>query len=320
MNKMNIEFRSNLTIDNLPLEKSFVFSGGEVQIRLPEIFVNGYESQEAKNKTITIKTILNSANAIMELILVRKALEHYCPDNAIDLICWYLPYMRQDRICSPGECNSAEEFLEILSNLNFRSIFTADLHSRKGFSGWLEFTNTLYNFKSPITGLFEIDTLSILKENYGIYIFKHKYDILVAPDKGSVEKVRKISEYYGIPYIIGNKIRNPNTGYITDYDLDYNSIESLRDKSLLVIDDICDGGMTFILLINKLKIDNPMIVDLYVTHGIFSKDTGCLYDAGYDHIITTNSLFDNERKKEYHSELDDKFIVLNLDRLIKQTI
>lgn len=37
----------------------------------------------------------------------------------------------------------------------------------------------------------------------------------------------------------------------------------------------------------------PAIVDLAVSHGIFSKGKGCLYNAGISNIYTTNSLLRN---------------------------
>jgi ribose-phosphate pyrophosphokinase len=54
-----------------------------------------------------------------------------------------------------------------------------------------------------------------------------------------------------------------------------------------VIDDICDGGATFIELAKQLHAPN---LTLRVTHGVFSKGVDRLVRAGYSRIITTNSL------------------------------
>ena len=42
-------------------------------------------------------------------------------------------------------------------------------------------------------------------------------------------------------------------------------------RNCLIVDDICDGGGTFIPLAKKLKNAGAKTVTLYVTHGIFSK-------------------------------------------------
>lgn len=310
---MHNEFKSNLTINGIPLEKSFIFSGGELQIRLPETFVKG---SYIRSSGITIKTILNSANAIMELILTKKALDHYCPDEKVELICWYLPYMRQDRICHPGECNSSVELLNILESLEFNIIYTADLHSKKPFEHWGKMKEKLYNnFKIPMTRVVEFDSFDIITKTLNnLDNFNLFYDVLVAPDKGAVEKVAKIAEHFNLPYIIGDKIRDPENGQIIDYHLDLNGVDTLRGKTLLVIDDIVDGGGTFILLGDKLKRNGARNIDLYVTHGIFSKGVMPLYNAGYDLIITTDSLMtDNNYKKVY----TDSFKILNLSEILQ---
>lgn len=308
---MHNEFKSNLTINGIPLEKSFIFSGGELQIRLPEIFVKG---SYIRSSGITIKTILNSANAIMELILTKKALDHYCPDEEVELICWYLPYMRQDRICHPGECNSSVELLNILESLEFNIIYTADLHSKKPFEHWGKKKEKLYNnFKIPMTRVIEYDSFDIITKS----LDNEFYDVLVAPDKGAVEKVAKIAKHFNLPYIIGDKIRDPENGHIIDYKIDLNGVDSLRYKTLLVIDDIADGCGTFVLLGDKLKRNGASNIDLYVTHGIFSKGVMPLYNAGYDLIITTNSLLTDNYYEEVYP---DSFKILNLSELFSLQI
>lgn len=63
---------------------------------------------------------------------------------------------------------------------------------------------------------------------------------------------------------------------------------SAHDQDFIVIDDICDGGATFIAIAEKLKPLKPKSLSLMVSHGIFSKG---LKDLGslYNNIYTTNS-------------------------------
>lgn len=64
-----------------------------------------------------------------------------------------------------------------------------------------------------------------------------------------------------------NKARNVQTGEITGTEV-YGDV---KDKVVLIIDDICDGGRTFIELGKVLKERGASKVILYVTHGIFSQ-------------------------------------------------
>jgi len=53
------------------------------------------------------------------------------------------------------------------------------------------------------------------------------------------------------------------------------------------VDDICDGGRTFIESAGLLREAYPEAdIHLYVSHGIFSKGTDVLFDAGIKTIHT----------------------------------
>ena len=69
--------------------------------------------------------------------------------------------------------------------------------------------------------------------------------------------------------------------------------EDIPEGYFLLVDDICDGGGTFIGLANEC-FPSWADYDLYVTHGIFSKGTDILFDA-FVNVITTDSL------PQYHS-------------------
>lgn len=70
----------------------------------------------------------------------------------------------------------------------------------------------------------------------------------------------------------------------------------------MIIDDICDGGATFIDLARQLSKCDPKSITLFVTHGIFRNGTNDLYDAGITRIITTDSLPQTliNHKGEFH--------------------
>ena len=128
----------------------------------------------------------------------------------------------------------------------------------------------------------ERSQLDILKENPQIL---DGIDYLISPDKGASLKTKAIGKLYDIPVIYCNKARDSSNGFIV-YD-EVNCIE-IRDKSVLIVDDLCDGGMTFILLAKMLRKSSPKSLSLYVTHGIFSKGKSVLTDAGINTIHCIN--------------------------------
>lgn len=76
-----------------------------------------------------------------------------------------------------------------------------------------------------------------------------------------------------------------------------NQIENNPGCEILIFDDLCDGGATFIAgskILKELYPDRK--INLYITHGLFSKGIGRLLD-NFDHIYCTNSYQDIEHSK-----------------------
>jgi len=62
------------------------------------------------------------------------------------------------------------------------------------------------------------------------------------------------------------------------------------NDNFLIVDDICDGGGTFIGLGEAIKKINPSAkLELFVTHGFFTKGLDKLLKL-YDTIYTTDSV------------------------------
>jgi len=167
----------------------------------------------------------------------------------------YLPYARQDKEITNNTTFALRTFSKLLNSLNFKKVIIIDVHSD--------------------IALYLIDN-SITKLPSNFYKIVDKYKNICYPDKGA-------SGRYDIKRenkIIGNKTRDQLTGYITNYTIS----GDVKNKNILIVDDICDGGMTFILLVKKLIENGANRVDLYVSHGLFTKGTQCLYDAGITNI------------------------------------
>jgi ribose-phosphate pyrophosphokinase len=86
----------------------------------------------------------------------------------------------------------------------------------------------------------------------------------------------------GIPLINAWKTRDVATGNISGF-----GCSPLGEaKKVLIVDDICDGGGTFLGLKGILPAD--VKCDIFVTHGIFSKGTKSLLSA-FDTVFCTDS-------------------------------
>ena len=65
----------------------------------------------------------------------------------------------------------------------------------------------------------------------------------------------------------------------------------MEGSDILIVDDICDGGRTFIGLAEELKKKNAGDLYLFVTHGIFSQGFSEL-KKHFKKIFSTNSFND----------------------------
>lgn len=179
----------------------------------------------------------------------------------------YLPYGRQDKEVSNEATFALRTFAKLLNTLDFASVIVMDPHSTIA--------------------------IDLIKNSRAEYPFHQIYelihsgycDIACYPDKGARTKYTEVySQMIGDRHVYGEKVRDQLTGNILKYDLIGG--DRVKGQKVLIIDDICDGGMTFKILAKDLLDAGATEVNLFVTHGIFSKGVRTLRDAGITHIFT----------------------------------
>lgn len=239
--------------------KMFHFPGGEIQIRLG--------TNKAIYHRYTIDARITDAEGLMELLLITDALrrqENTRRGLAIDLNLPYIPYARQDRPCVPGEALSLKVFADIINAQNYRQVQVYDSHS-------------------PVALALLDRVVEVPACNLVARIAKPEW-IFVAPDAGATRRVSECAKLLKAPMVQAIKSRDPATGEITKTKV---LSEHVGDKTFLIIDDICDGGRTFLELGIELRKLTTGPIYLYVTHGIFSKEFEVFKDI-IDRIYCAN--------------------------------
>lgn len=206
----------------------------------------------------------NEAELIHIVQLAELVQQEYNLED-ITLVAPYLPYGRQDKEVSNQTSFALSTIKSILYNANICRIETFDAHSQ---------SDMIYSI-SP--RLFHKSVTN--------------HDIICCPDAGAAERYKYNFELEKHNHICFEKVRNQLTGEITGLKL--LGSNNIKGRSILIVDDICDGGMTFIKVVEALKEYKPSSVDLAVSHGLFSRGKQILYDAGISNIYTTNSLLRN---------------------------
>ncbi|WP_428504776.1 ribose-phosphate diphosphokinase [Roseateles sp.] len=238
------------------------FPGGERHLRLPESVLG------CTDLCWTITAGLYSAEGVMDLLLLADALKRAVPAGAqLHLRLPYVPYARQDRVAIEGEPLSAAVFCQLINSVEFATVTVSDPHS-----------DVVPALLRNVRVIPAVHYVRQLREGALSHIGELA---VVAPDAGARKRAELVAKAIGSQLVFASKRRNPLTGRLSDAAVE----GELPDLPLLVVDDICDGGGTFIALAAALRERSQQPLYLYVTHGLFTKGLAPLR-AHFDAIFT----------------------------------
>lgn len=237
---------------NSPFIDWFSYPAGEQQVRLKADKIP--ELQEAY--TISIVARIKSGDDLIALALLKDCLDHSLVEPRLHLVLPYLPYGRADRRFTDFDCHGLSFFGDFINSLGFLRVETLDVHSREARN----YIDSLYNCEPRVWIQKSIDDFS---GEAG-----HPINILY-PDQGAA--LRHQNDYRNVhKALYCEKERDPETGKLLGFKIP--AAEEFEGRDTLIIDDICDGGGTFIGIAKELfkHTEDPLLA-LYVSHGIFSK-------------------------------------------------
>jgi len=182
---------------------------------------------------------------------------HPIPSLVLPLI----PGSRQDRINPSGDyLFTLKSVAKALNARRFPSVVVLDPHSDVG---------------PALIDRCRVIAASVPNDN--------EYDGVIAPDGGAEKRAYRIAASLGLPLFHAWKTRDVTSGALAGF-----GIEPIRAGNYLVVDDLCDGGGTFIGLADLLDASGAR-ADLYVTHGLFTKGTQVLLDR-FTGVFCTDSV------------------------------
>lgn len=243
------------------------FPAGERYLRISEDdveFLCGYK-ENYSGSTITVTPLDATSDTIMDLLLFSDAIKQLKINTVLILKLFYTPYSRQDRACKDGESSSYQQIMGLLK-YHYNYINTLDVHNSSAYVGE-EFSNTMPNYAENFISINTQYDLKYFMEFYGI---NKDNTGIVAVDKGALDRcvyACKSLEFESENLVTFSKRRKQN-GEI-EHTLISNKVTMYDFNNFLIIDDICDGGTTFVNILKYLpKNANKYLV---VSHGIFSK-------------------------------------------------
>lgn len=259
--------------------KWWTFPGGERNVKIVDI-----KDIDGRDLFVTCK--FENSNDLIDMLLLVNAIRNVdiVGLNQIDIFLDipYFPFARQDRVMTDGEPFALQVAVQLIKACKFKTVTVMDPHS------------------DVLTGMFEPGELKIVPQwKLWAPIMNSpssQNTALVSPDAGAQKKIHKLSnaiyelsrgELY-IPAIEASKRRDPATGEIVETVINHDHLNMY--KTLFVVDDICDGGRTFIELAKAIRTKGYTgELILCVTHGIFSKGIEPLFQV-YDKVFTLNNM------------------------------
>jgi ribose-phosphate pyrophosphokinase len=215
---------------------------------------------------IIVQTTYPDPN-IIELFLLQNAAKE-AGAKKITVIIPYLGYARQDTKFKEGEPISAKTIARLVS-LQADKVITVDPHKE----------HILDFFAVPA---FSCSAVSELSK----YLKKKNIDLVLAPDKGALERAKKASS-----------IINCDFDYMEKTRIDGNAVEikpkhlDVNNKNVAIIDDIISTGGTMAKSIQELKKHGAKNIFVVCTHGLFVGEAiKKLRAAGCTEIIATDTI------------------------------
>lgn len=197
------------------------------------------------------EVVFESNKDLFDLIVYKKAWDDQFGIDAnsvlkSELHIKFFPYGQMDRQLE-NHLFSLKYVAEIINDLKFDNVYICDPHSNVT-PALLKHCTVVY---PCVNFVFNND------ENYDLYFF---------PDVGAYKKYTEVlGAMTKLPYRFGNKRRNLDTGEIICYDIVADK-KDIDGKRILIIDDLCMGGRTFVEAAKALKSLGAKSVDLFVTH------------------------------------------------------
>ena len=255
----------------------------EIKFKISK-FPDGQQTIDLTNfflaRSVRIQSRLNNFKDLELILCANQALQNL----GVGKVHLYVPYFigsRSDRKFQEGGINYLKQVIcPIINSQNFASVTVIDPHSDV-----LEACLNNYvkedNHRLVEWSLSQIDNKNDAQDRI----------CLVSPDAGAYKKIFDVAKRFKIEKIItATKVRDMKTGNILHTEIPV--LDQHNDLTYVIIDDICDGGRTFIELAKVIKEGRPTAkVFLIVTHGIFSAGFKTLNEY-MDGIFCTNSYRD----------------------------
>ncbi len=205
--------------------------------------------------------------SIVELLILLDAVREF-PITSVTTVIPYFAYSRQDKVFEKGEAISARALARAIAAHSDRFV-SVDLHT----------TSILKWFDIPASHVTAM-------RDFGHYFHKEgRIDLVMAPDKGAVDRARVTAEIIGCDWDHLEKTRiDATTVRITPKQLD------VRGRHVLLVDDVISTGGTILKATESLRGQGAASVTAACTHGLFAQGALDRLRSTLDGVVATDTI------------------------------
>ena len=223
-------------------------------------------------KVILVQSFYHDIDSCLMEVMFAALTAREMGASSVSLMAPFFPYMRQDKMFTPGEVNSIHTLGKIMSSV-LDEIYILDPHLHR---------------EKTLGHIFSIPAHRLTANPLiGEYIRHHvKRALIVGPDWESYKWARRTAELIGCESTILLKDRHS----ARSVDVRFQGKVGVKGKNIVLVDDMISTGNTLIKTIYALKKLGVEKVTCIAVHGIFvEKALEKLRRTGAK-IVTSNSL------------------------------
>ena len=267
----------NCPLGNLIFTK---FSDGE--------FAVSYEESIRGRDVFLVQSTFPNSDNLMELLLMIDAAKRASARN-INAVIPYFGWARQDRKDKPRVSIGAKLVADILSCAGVDRVITMDLHADQiqGF------------FNVPVDHLYASGVILP-------YLQSLKLDdmVIASPDVGGSKRANSYAKYLGCPLVLCNKTR-ARANVVASMQI----IGDVKDKNVIIIDDMVDTAGTITKAANIMKEAGARSVRACASHCVMSGPASeRVQESELEEIVFTDSIpYTNRCSKVKQLSVADMF-------------
>ena len=278
--------RSNLTLAEKIVESLGIglgqltiknFADGELWIK--------FEENIRGTDVFIIQSTNSPAENIMELVLIIDAAVR-ASANTVTAVIPYFGYGRQDRKDNPRVPISSRVMVDLITATGANRIITMDLHSTQiqGFA------------TIPFDHLY---SRMVLQDAINSLELDPKNSVVLSPDVGSARMSQAYAKRLGMHFALIDKRRYaPNKAQVMHL------IGDLKDKHVLIIDDMIDTAGTIVNAANEAKENGAISVTAIATHALLSVPAiDRIKESNIEKLVVTDTVSIEDEKKLGNMEI-----------------